>query len=184
VSSRRISVVILCEDRQTAAFARRFLDAYGWKGLIRVVPFPQDKAAGATFVLREFPNELRGYRSRASHTSQRLIVIVDADKMSQIERLNQLDQECDNERVQRRRGDEKVGIFIPARNIETWIAFLRGELVNEQDEYPKLKRERECGPQARALADTCKKGNTLTDAPDSLRAACDEFRDRVLPASP
>ena len=182
MSSRRREVVILCEDKQQATFARRFLEKWGWEGTIRIRPFPA--GSGEAHVRRNYPTELKNLRSNAARREARLIVIMDADNGTADEHRRELDRECDGNNVQRRQQHEKAAIFVPRRNVETWTAYLLGEQVDEQQEYRKLKRQRDCAPQVRQLAEKCKDQAKITDpaAPDSLRMACDEFRTRVLPA--
>lgn len=47
------------------------------------------------------------------------------------ERLNQLTNALSEDSQPERRSDEAIAIFIPKRNIETWIHFLQGEVVND-----------------------------------------------------
>jgi len=74
---------------------------------------------------------------------------------------------------------ERIAIFIPKRNVETWIHFLMGEDVNETDEYKKFSAESECASAVARLA--AKSEYWLTaDVPPSLRAACNELL-RIFP---
>ena len=54
------------------------------------------------------------------------------------ERLTQLARHLTERKLLPRQTDERIGIFIPRRNIETWIHYLQGESVNEIDEYAKF----------------------------------------------
>ena len=78
--------------------------------------------------------------------------------------------------------NERVGIFIPKRNIETWIYYLMGQVVNEEDVYPNLKRVSDCKPYVQILARD--RHNPLPDnAPPSLQTACQELS-RIFPEDP
>jgi hypothetical protein len=73
---------------------------------------------------------------------------------------------------------KRVAVFIPARNIETWLAYLDGQVVNENDAYPRLERERDCQHHVRRLYEMCQQGVLRQPAPQSLAAACVEYRAR------
>jgi hypothetical protein len=78
-----------------------------------------------------------------------------------------------------RKPDENFGIYVPKRNIETWIRFLMGETVTEIDEYRKFQGdESKCKSYVKDLA--YNRRNPLPDdAPPSMGAACDEL-DQIL----
>ena len=69
--SRNVNVVILCEDRQHEAFARRFLAQAG-RGLRvqRVEVSPKGRGSGEQFVRARFAKELAYYRSRQHRVEQ------------------------------------------------------------------------------------------------------------------
>jgi len=178
--SRNVQVVILCEDRQHAAFARRFLEMNGQSARIqRVLIAPKGRGSGEQFVRENFTTELAFYRSRKHRVQQALIVIVDADTISFNERIIQLENACDVAGVDRRQPDERVAVFIPGRNIETWCAYLSGTTVDEDTTYPRLERERDCAPLVERLAEMCRQRMLRQPSPPSLDAACTEFRARL-----
>ena len=106
-----------------------------------------------------------------------LVVMIDGDNYSIAERLKQLNDACTQSGVSPRNTSDKVAVFIPKRNIETWLAYLDGERVNEVDTYPRLERERECQKHVNALEQMCSEGKLRTPAPESLEAACREYND-------
>ena len=55
------------------------------------------------------------------------------------------------------------------------------ENVNEQDDYPKLRRERECNQAVNKLVRVCKSTEPLANAPIALARACDEYNMRIKP---
>ena len=83
--------------------------------------------------------------------------------------------------IEFRAHDEAVAIAVPKRNIETWIYYLAGIEVNEQDAYSKLDRQRDCKPMVDKLVEQCKSTGLSPDAPYSLKAACDEYNSRIKP---
>ncbi len=70
---------------------------------------------------------------------------------------------------------------MPCRSIETWIRYLDGEQVNEDEPCPKLEQERKCRDAVLRLADLCKAEGLPHDAPSALKMACDEYNQRIRP---
>ena len=108
--SRSVQVVILCEDRQHAAFARRFL-ARAAKHLRvqRVEISPKGRGAGEQFVRERFPKELAYYRSRQHRVEQGMIVMIDADGEETADRIAQVESQA--RRFGKRHGFEIEGVM-------------------------------------------------------------------------
>ncbi|MFW6106857.1 MAG: hypothetical protein ACOC8H_01720 [bacterium] len=178
--SRNVNVVILCEDRQHEAFARRFLKRAG-KGyrVQRVVISPRGRGSGEQFVRARFAEELAYYRGRQHRVEQALVVMIDADRRMVEERMEQVDAAAAEGDQERRRANERVAVMVPARNIETWLAYLDGQTVNENDPYPRLERERDCQPHVERLYEMCQQGALRAPAPPSLETACTEYQSRL-----
>ncbi len=178
--SRSVNVVILCEDRQHEAFARRFLTCMGLGTRVqRVVRNPTGCGSAEQFVRERFAEELIYYRARKHRVQQALVVLIDADGREVADRIDQVERTGPEVDARGRQADERVAIFVPARNIETWLAYLDGQTVNESDTYPRLKRERDCQKHARHLYDMCQKGELRSPSPPSLDTACNEYRSRL-----
>ena len=178
MTRRRVRLILLCEDSQHEAFARRFFERAGWHGrAIRVLKSPQGRGAGEQWVRERFPEELKALRR--SHVAAVLVVMVDADRSTVQGRIEAFDAVCGHAGVPVRGATEPVAVFVPRRSIETWIAYLAGDSVNERDAYPKLARERECKEAVRILKSMCDGGELREPAPPSLVAACTEYRTRV-----
>jgi hypothetical protein len=177
--SRRVQLVLLCEDSQHEAFARRFLREMGWDTrAIRVEKAPGGRGAGEQFVRERYPVELKAHRSRP--VSQALVALIDGDAEGVTARLRELDQSCRDSEVAVRAGDEAVAIFVPTWNVETWLAYLDGAAVAEdRPSYPRLDRERECQRHVDVLARMCREGRLRQPAPSSLEAACGEYNTRL-----
>jgi hypothetical protein len=75
--------------------------------------------------------------------------------------------------------DEAIAIFIPKRNIETWIHYLQGESVDEEREFSKFTNESDCKPYVDQLVSQCFRGDLDPQAPSSLKTACRELQ-RIL----
>ena len=179
----RVKMVVLCEDKQQEVFARYFLKKRGFTGNIRFFPCPGGSQSGEQFVRSRYPLEVKEYRKQANHLSVGLVVLIDADTKTIQERLQQLDDALRENSQPLRQQNEKIAIFVPKRNIETWIHYLQGENVDENTEkpYPKFpNNESICKPYIEELVSQCSQGNLNENAPLSLQAACGELQ-RILP---
>jgi len=178
--SRNVNVVILCEDRQHEVFARRFLERAGsGHRILRVELSPKGRGSAEQFVRERFAKELAYYRARRNRVGQALIVLIDADGRDVTDRIRQVESRCVEVGNERRQAGERVAIFVPARNIETWFAYLGGQTVNENDKYPRLERERDCKQHVDCLYDMCQRGGLRQPSPPSLEAACVEYHSRL-----
>ena len=75
---------------------------------------------------------------------------------------------------------ERVMICVPTWNIETWIAYLNGEEVDEnRSDYPRLLKARDCEPSVQNLVDMCHRRTLRAPFPPSLEAACFQYQ-RVI----
>ena len=95
-------------------------------------------------------------------------------------RLTELDAACRSAGVAERARNERVGVFVPTWNIETWLAYLDGDQVNEgRPDYPALPRERDCQLHVQVLHEMCIARDLREPTPPSLIAACEEYRTRL-----
>lgn len=77
--SQSVQVVILCEDVQHEAFARRFLESSGLDyGRIRVNKSPKGRGSGEQYVRETYHKELEYFRARKHRVNQTLIVLLAA----------------------------------------------------------------------------------------------------------
>ena len=166
-------ILVLCEDQRQETFIRRFLKKSRMEDKCRYCPFPDGKGAGEQHVRESYPRELKLARDKKTF----LLVMIDADKKTAEERRRQFAEACKNQDISPEKANDPVAVFIPARNIETWIYFLKtGEKVDESTDYSNLVGKDECKPQAKKLRDICaQQGKQLANAPDSLKAACEEW---------
>ena len=174
---RKVQIVLLCEDTQHEAFVRRFLEEAGWSTRrLRVEKAPGGRGSAEQFVRVHFPRELGAYRRRRGAVAQALIVILDGDKKGAQRRHAELDEACRANRMDIRQLDERVLVLVPTWNIETWIAYLGGQTVDEaRRDYPRLPRARECQPHIETLAAMCRDRTLREPAPPSLESACAEY---------
>lgn len=170
-----VRIVLLCEDSQTDSFVRRFLKHRNFGARdIRTLSLPAGSGSGEQWVREQYPRQLRAIRGRQGAY---LIVVTDADAQSTAARRVQLDQECTQKNVPVRTDADPVVMAVPRRNIETWLAYLDGNEVDETTNYPQLGRERECDRHAQRLYVMCHEEQALTEpAPPSLSETCLEYR--------
>jgi hypothetical protein len=177
--ARKAALIVICEDKQHKSFASRFLRSMGWdKHEIRIKQCSLVKGAGEQRVRELYAEELKRYRK--SHVNRALVAIVDGDTFGVRERMRQFDRRCEELQIQPRQKKEKVAIIVPTRSIETWIEYLEGNTVNETVSYPKLQYESDCQPSVDRLVEYCRSTGLPESAPESLRAACDEYQERIL----
>ena len=166
MKQKRIS--ILCEDKQHAAFIRRFLRKRNWS--VHTLPLP-GKGSAEKFVRDKYPKYLDAVRKR----NGKLAVVIDGNTVGALERMNQLDEACDKENIGRRKPADPAAVFIPTRNIETWLAYLDGKPVDETQSYPRLEEEGECKRHVTTLIQMCTANELRHPAPPSLQTACEEY---------
>ena len=178
--------MVLCEDKQQRVFIYRFLLKAGVESyeIIRIRNAPPAKGSGAGWVLDHYPDEIDAARKHKFS----LVVMIDGDNQGVEARLNQLatrlnqrDRECRHRGFSPRTDADRVAVFVPTRNIETWLYFLDGgDNVDESATYPKKfhRCERKCQPMVDAFREMCLSGNLPDEAPSSLRAACEEYNKR------
>lgn len=180
VSKRRVRVVLLCEDEQQQVFARRFLLKRGFEQRdFHVNKCPKASQSGEAFVRNQYPielGELRKLRDRGREA--RLAVIIDADRETVVARQRELDKACKRHGIAPRSPEERVAIFVPKRNIETWVHWIAGKNVDEATPYAKFQRPGDCAGDVKRFAEESRQG-LPENAPSSLHDACDELA-RIL----
>ena len=162
---------ILCEDKLTHCFIRRFLISQGISGRkINALPLPA-AGCGEQYVRSQYPKQLQFLRSN-NFISNVLIVAIDADVKTCLERQNQLDEACINAGVQQLAVNDKVLLFIPKRNIETWVKYFDGESVDEEHDYAHFLNghESDCHNAADKMAEEFSK-TTFSSGLSSLEFA-------------
>lgn len=175
--TRIANIIILCEDRQHEAFARRFLQRSGQSNRsIRVKMAPPGRGSAEQFVREHYPEEVQFYRSRQHRVSQALIVLIDADGRN---RFNELSRALRTDEIDDRGTDERIAVFSPSSTIETWLAYLAGQDVNESDSYPGLQKQRDCQQYVDALVQMCDSNSLRVPSPPSLQQACNEYQSRL-----
>jgi hypothetical protein len=174
--SKASQIIILCEDRAHEMFVKRFLKK-GWDvkpRAMRVRPYPAGKGSGKKYVMDNISLEVNALRGR--HPSTILLVIQDADEFS----VEQVKASLDDKLQSPRDKNEQIVYIIPKWHIETWIAYLAGEDVDETDKktykskYLEISERKDAHSFIDKLAGNCRKNIQLELPPDSLVAACGE----------
>ena len=174
--NRSVQIVVLSEDRQHECFARRFLMLRGYRRhQFRFITSPRGRGSGEQWVREHLPGELSAYRQRRNHVQICLLAIIDADNRSTADRLRAYEQACSEAGTAFREDGDRLAFAVPARNIESWLAYLRGETIDEARVYDKLRYESACESEAQALHAMCQAYQLREPAPQSLRHACEEF---------
>lgn len=144
---------------------------------MRIVKSPSGRGSGEQWVREMYAKELKNYHR--GHINYAFLAIVDGDKHGVQGRIQQFDNRCRELEIPNREPDDKAAIIVPTRNIETWIRYLEGNIVDETSSYPKLRFASECKTAVNRLLEYCKDAGLPNDAPNSLQMACSEFRSRV-----
>lgn len=113
-------VVILAEDQRHIRFMRRWVQEHvnvDSRSIRDSLP-GKGRGAGEQFVRQQFPVELDEHLRRRKQRGALLIAVIDADTEPFEARYQQLRNQAD--------GVDTVAIFVPKRNIETWIRVLTG----------------------------------------------------------
>lgn len=177
--SRVAQVVILCEDKQQQVFLYRLLKGLGYSNrTIYLRAIPDGKQSAEQYVREHYVEEVKA--NRVNHISRCLVVAVDADMITVDQRTQQLEQKLIQNGLNSRKANEPIALFIPKRNIETWINYLiEGGPVNETTEYAKLRGcERDCQPAVIKFIELVKlpAAQRPQDCPPSLECGLDEVQ--------
>ena len=175
--SRSVRLTLLCEDKLQMVFAHRLFMVLGWNLRdVKPITAPAGRGAAEQFVRMEFPRQLSALREKGDEQVF-LVVLIDGDAAGTRQRRQQIDEACREQGIEPPTDAERVLVCVPTWNIETWLAYLAGEEIDESvSNYPRFHgRESECQPRVEALVSMCKAGDLRLPAPPSLEAACSGF---------
>ena len=119
--------------------------------------------------------ELQAVRSKGGEQAS-LIAMLDGDSQGVAGRRSSLATSCIESGINPPSDADHVLVCIPTWNIETWLAYLGGETVDEGSaDYPRLARPRDCTPMFAVLVEVCR-GRTVRDPfPPSLEDTCTRY---------
>ncbi len=150
--SRKVTAVVLCEDKQARAVLYRYLARERGFARVRVLPLPAGEGCGSQYVRETYAREVGRQRDKSVATV--LVVHLDADNHTVADRHRALAQELRNAGMDPRDTDEPIALVIPRWETETWIHHYQDRAVVESDrDLPKFSgREAEAaGPTVAAL---------------------------------
>jgi len=182
-------VTILCEDIDQERFIREYLICRGLEDH-KIKDFGNPKGReiknNNASIIEHYPDIIKSYRKRRKYKNIAVVVMIDADKDSFYDRIRSLnialDETAGNLNKDPRLPDEKVAIFVPARNIETWFYYImEGQGCNETNDYKDKKMsakeriELAKGAAQKLAKEICPHGVDRIALP-SLRDACRELQ--------
>ncbi len=142
---------------------------------IRFLDYPAGSGCGEYFVKKEYAKEVE-YLKRNSFRRIVLVVCTDADRLSCEDRIKMLESEVETEYKDWSYLKERVIMWIPKREIETWIHFLQGEDTDESVEYRHSGKPEKCKEESIKMMYYCRDLLDLdTLNVPSLRNAKDEY---------
>ena len=184
-------VTILCEDIDQERFIREYLICRGLDDRkIKDYGNPKGRVIenNNASIVEHYPALMKSYRTR-KYRNIAVVVMIDADEDSVSDKMRflhkALDEAAGNLNKDPRLRDDKVAIFVPARNIETWFSYINnnmeGQECNENTDYKDNKmsaKERiELAERAakKLAREICPQGVDRITLP-SLRYACTELQ--------
>ena len=178
-------VIVVCEDIAQEKPIRAWLEELGYnsKHEVRFIPHAEahlGKTRNNGWVERMFASHARQQRSRVTRMQCSLVICTDADEkpVSTVEGLLEARLVADSQPM--RSPNENVALLIPKRHIETWLAFLVGEHVNEKTEYKNtMKRLDESVASKTFALVASSKAPRLPTEPPSLQQALDNECPRI-----
>lgn len=172
--------VILAEDNQTKCFIRFILRNNGVENRkMRFIPTPE--GCGEQFVRIHLVDEIKILRSTNYDRRKVLIAVTDADVNDVENRVRMLEDECISRGVDWRKNKELIAIFVPKRNIETWIhAYADGfDNIDETTDYRhNYGAEKKCRSYAIEMSEDLMADRLKNNNHSSLQYAQKEY-DRI-----
>jgi len=139
-------VIVLAEDQRQKQFIYRYLVNAGiGPRQMTIEMSPSGQGSAEHWVRKNFPREARKCRARNARASTVLFVLLDADRRTVRERLDELDRALEAAGQNPIDPDQDpIARLIPKRNIETWILYLSATgsgspSVNEEQDYKQTK---------------------------------------------
>lgn len=173
----RIRFTILGEGIRDYFFAKAFLESSLGKNKVECYRSQTIPGAGSgeQQVRELFSKELAARRGRPKGEQHWLVVVTDGDRFSPDQRRNQLEKEAQAQNLARLETDEKVAVFVPCRNIESWIQWLETGEIDETTDYKTRFSSAKPTKYAQQLNSKCQ--SLATDQfPPSLQDACEQWK--------
>jgi hypothetical protein len=184
MGSRRVRVVVLCEGMADYRFAYRCLRQCGWReDQITANISRSGRGSAYDHVLDAYPAEVHANRKGVGQRD--LLVVIDADTQPEGGRERQLAERLRIAGEPARGRKERISLWVPRRQMETWVYFLKHGKADEQTDYKRLHavRDEDRQPEAQKFARMLATRQPLPPGVvRSMRKAVDEFeRIRATP---
>lgn len=135
--NRKVTAVVLCEDKQSRTVLYRYLKHERGFERVRVLPLPAGQGCGSQYVRESYAREVRA--RRRSSVAEVLVVHIDADNHTVADRGVELADELKKAGMQPRGLDEPIALVVPRWEMETWLHHYLGRpSVVETERYPKF----------------------------------------------
>jgi hypothetical protein len=169
---------VLGEDDQHLRFARHALLGLAFHTReIRCLFLPAGRGAGDQYVRAHYAAEVREHRRKASSQQVALFVLTDADTQPVEHRFAQLAGVLQEAELAARKDREAIIIWVPKRNIETWVTYLAGQTVNEGDDFKRAGASLDVRASAERFALLIQDATQRRDdTPPSMARAFDEAK--------
>ena len=136
-----VRVALLAEDVACRTFGKRALLEMGFaRDEIHELPI-QNKGSGKKHVTVEYPKEVKQLRRKASFQRVALLVVTDVDELTVKQRAEQLAESLSQNQLPKRDDTEAICLWLPKWHIQTWMAFLAGiEVTEDEDAKHKARK--------------------------------------------
>ena len=139
---RGVRVTVLVEDRALERFAREVLLVLRFhRREMRFEVHPAGRSSAKQWVEKRYPVEMRTYRSKVKFQQIALLVGTEADEQTVAHRSRNLAAKLTDAGLAGRNDDERIALWVPKWNVETWILYLSGEDVDEEANYRTKLRD-------------------------------------------
>ena len=170
--SRRVRLIVECEDALHRSFATRFLRGVG-------IPEGKDPEInirnGKAGVLDHVAAQVRAVRE--THAAAHLIVLVDGDNWKEERTLDEVNRRLAASNLVPLAPSDRVLLVVVGRRMDTWVRHLRGETVDEIDNPGhKLADDSVGRGAASVLAEHCRNRRPLDDPLPSLATVCGDWQ--------
>jgi hypothetical protein len=126
-----VRIALIVEDQRLEQFSRNVLYKCGFRRHeIRLAPYPVGRGSAKAWVESQYVAEVRIFRSKRY---QRLGILVgtEADEQTVLERHESLARALREDSLAPRDPGERICLWVPKWNIETWILYFAGESCDE-----------------------------------------------------
>lgn len=140
--SDRRHLEVWCEDDAHRQFVRKFFQQRFGLGPrdLDVKAAPQGRGSAAQWVTANYPTVVGRARAARNQAHRGFLVMLDGDNEGFRTRKDRLCGRPD----QRERSD-RVAIWVPTWSVETWVLWLHGDSVTEDESYKESPRANDLG---------------------------------------